>query len=192
MNDEFKQENDDIGFASTFHETQRMDSWWVVLLIGGISAWTWWGFYQQIVLGKPFGDQPASDPMMWLITVLVGLVFPIGFAMMKLVVEVRFDRLYIRFFPFTTREIMFTEIDSFQARQYAPVREYGGWGIRGARSLGSKMAYNTKGNWGVDVELENGRFVMIGSQRTNELEAALATAINSYKKRYESMEKTTH
>jgi hypothetical protein len=34
----------------------------------------------------------------------------------------------------------------------------------------------------VDVELENGRFVMIGSQKANELEDALTTAINSYNK----------
>lgn len=182
MNEEFKQEEYDMGFASTFHETQRMDSWWIVLLLGGMTLWMWWGFYQQIVLGKPFGTNPSSDLMMWVITFVFGLLFPIGFAMMKLVVEVRFDRLYIRFFPFTTREIMFTDIASFQARQYSALREYGGWGIRGARSRGSKMAYNTKGNWGVDVELENGKFVMIGSQKANELEEALTTAINTYNK----------
>jgi len=182
MDNEFKQESYDPGFTSTFHETQRMDSWWIVLLIGGIAAWSWWGFYQQIVLGEPFGDKPASDLGMWLITLGIGLVVPIGFAMMKLIVEVRFDRLYIRFFPFATREILFDDIATFQARLYAPIREYGGWGIRGAAMKSRKMAYNTKGNWGVDVELKDGRFVMIGSQKANELEEAIATAIQIHGK----------
>ena len=180
MNDEFKQESYDPGFASTFQETQRMDSWWIVLLIGGMTLWMWWGFYQQIVLGKPFGNNPSSDPMMWVITLSIGLLVPIGFAMMKLVVEVRFDRLYIRFFPFTTREIMFDDIAAFQARQYAAIREYGGWGIRGAAMKSRKMAYNTKGNWGVDVELKNGRFVLIGSQKANELEEAITIAMKNH------------
>lgn len=182
MDDEFKQENYDPGFASTFHETQRMDQWWVVLLIGGTAVWMWYGFYQQIVLGNPFGDNPSSDLMMWLITIGIGIIFPIGFVMMKLTVEVRFNRLYIRFYPFTTREILFDDIATFQARLYAPIREYGGWGIRGVFRNAHKMAYNTKGDWGVDVELENGRFVMIGSQKANELEDALTIAMKTYKK----------
>jgi len=182
MDDKFKQESYDPGFASTFHETQRMDSWWIVLLIGGLTIWTWYGFYQQIVLGNPVGNKPASDIGMWFITIGMGIIFPVGFAMMKLVVEVRFDRLYIRFFPFTTREIMFDEITDFQARLYAPIREYGGWGIRGFSTKSHKMAYNTKGNWGVDVELTDGRTVLIGSQKANELEDALTIAIDNYKK----------
>ncbi len=180
MDKEFKQVSYSPGFTSTFHETQRMDQWWIILLIGSITAWMWWGFYQQIVLGKPFGNNPSPDWMMWLLAFGVGLVVPIGFAMMKLIIEVRSDRLYIRFYPITTREIMFSDIASFQSRLYAPIREYGGWGIRGLTLKSHKMAYNTKGNWGVDVELKDGRFVMLGSQKANELEDALTIAMENY------------
>jgi len=180
MNDEFKQKHYDPGFNSTFHETQRMDQWWIVLLIGGTAVLVWWGFYQQIVLGNPFGSKPASDTGMWLLAISMGLLFPIGFALMKLVVEVRYDRLYVRFFPFTTREIMFDEIAAAQARLYAPIREYGGWGIRGISRNGAKMAYNAKGSWGVEVELKDGRLIMIGSQKANELEEALTIAMKGY------------
>ena len=41
-----------------------------------------------------------------------------------------------------------------EARTYAPLREYGGWGIRG---LSRKRAYNVSGNRGVELSLVDGR-----------------------------------
>lgn len=54
-----------------------------------------------------------------------------------------------------------------QARTYRPLREYGGWGIRWGGK--GRMAYNVSGSEGVEVELLDGRTVMVGSRRPDEL-----------------------
>ncbi len=69
-------------------------------------------------------------------------------------------------FPFKKEAIPFSEIAKCDARQYSPIKEYGGWGIR----YGTKgMAYNVSGDRGVQLELTNGKRLLIGSQRSEEL-----------------------
>ncbi len=65
------------------------------------------------------------------------------------------------------------EIRAADARRYRPFREFGGWGIRG---VGAKRALNMRGSEGVELTVHRrGRdgTVMIGSQRSGELELAL-------------------
>ncbi len=59
--------------------------------------------------------------------------------------EFREDGFYYRFVPFHLRwhRIDKRDIISISIRKYSPIREYGGWGIRG---LFPPKAYNTKGN----------------------------------------------
>jgi hypothetical protein len=57
---------------------------------------------------------------------------------------------------------------------YSSLRDYGGWGIR----YGSKgKAYNVSGSRGVRLELSNGKRLLIGSQRPEELSEAVAAAL---------------
>jgi hypothetical protein len=69
--------------------------------------------------------------------------------------------------------IPISEIISAEARAYRPVRDYGGWGIRG---FGRRRALNARGNLGVLVTRQDGSTLMIGSQRPRELLEALARA----------------
>jgi hypothetical protein len=84
--------------------------------------------------------------------------------------------LYVRFFPIHMwyQKIGFDEIATVYARTYQPLGEFGGWGIRKGR--GGK-AYNVSGNQGVQLELKNGKKLLIGSQRSNELAAQLQEAM---------------
>ena len=54
------------------------------------------------------------------------------------------------------------EIENVYPREYSPVAEYGGWGIRYGKS-GS--AYNMRGNRGIQLELKNGKEFLIGTQQ---------------------------
>jgi len=58
-----------------------------------------------------------------------------------------------------------------EARTYRAVAEYGGWGVKGWSKR--KVAYNVKGDRGVELRLKNGNSVMLGSQRAEDLEAAI-------------------
>jgi hypothetical protein len=92
---------------------------------------------------------------------------------MKLSVRVDDEALHIRFFPLVKRHIRLEEIARWEARTYRPLLEYGGWGIR----CGWKgMAYNVSGNRGVQLELANGKRLLIGSQRPEELAEAISQA----------------
>jgi hypothetical protein len=161
---------------ATFREVQRFRQWWIWLLVYGIAIFAWVGFVQQIVLGQPFGANPAPDWAMWLIWVLFGIGFPLFFHALKLVVEVLEDSIHIRYIPLASRKIPFHEINRFEARTYGPIREYGGWGIRWWGK--HRLAYSVSGDRGVELTLDGGRRVMIGSQRSEELAWAIARALD--------------
>jgi hypothetical protein len=161
---------------ATFREVQRIRQWWIWLLVYGIAIFAWYGFIQQMVLGQPFGSNPAPDLAMWLIWALFGLGFPLFFRSLKLVVEVLADSVHIRYVPLASRKIPFQEIERFQPRTYSPIREYGGWGIRWWGK--NRRAYNVSGDRGVELTLDGGRRVMMGSQRPEELAQAIARALD--------------
>ncbi len=162
-----------------FHEDQRFRHWWVWLMVYGVAAIQWWGFIQQIALGKPWGNNPGPDWMMWLFWVLFGIGLPVFFHILRLTVEVTPEHIFVGYRPLTKRIIRLSDVTRVEARTYKAIREYGGYGLRGTSR---NMAYNVSGNQGVELTLSDGRRVMIGSQRA----AELALAIDSSRRRYHS------
>ena len=68
--------------------------------------------------------------------------------------------------PFVNKQIPFTDIESWTVRSYKPILEYGGWGIR----WGLKgTAYNVTGNKGLQLVLNSGKKILIGTQKDIEL-----------------------
>lgn len=93
---------------------------------------------------------------------------------MTLTVEVRPEGLYIRFkLLWPERMIPYSQIVNVEAKRYRPILEYGGWGVRGI----PVKAFNVSGNRGVLLTLANGRTLMIGSQRPDQLAAALQAGV---------------
>ncbi|MFN2202162.1 MAG: DUF6141 family protein [Caldilineaceae bacterium] len=158
-----------------FREEQRFRGPWLWLIIAFVAGLQWWGFYRQIVLGKPWGNNPAPDWMMVLLWLAFGIGLPLLFFLFELVVTVNASAVEIRFSPVVRRTIPLTEIAKVEARTYAPLKEYGGWGIR--VGLSGKRAYNISGNEGVELTLTDGRKVLIGSKRSKELAQIIASAM---------------
>ena len=156
-----------------FREEQAFRQWWVMLLIGFVAALQWWGFIQQIVLGKPWGSNPAPDWMMVLLWLLIGIGLPVFFVCLKLIVTVTDEAIDVHYRPLTRRTIQIADVALVRARTYSPLREYGGWGIRG---MGSNRAYSVSGDRGVELTLVDGRKVLIGSRRADALADAIAAA----------------
>ena len=150
-----------------FREEQRFSQWWVWLLVAVVAAAAWWPFIQQIVLAKPFGEDPAPDWGVWLITMVMGLGLPLLFGSIRLRIEVTAEQVVIRYRPFIRRSIRLADIEQAAARAYHPVKEYGGWGLKGW-SL-RNIAYNVSGHQGVQLVLKDGRRILLGSQRAEEL-----------------------
>ena len=158
-----------------FKEEQRFNQLWVLIIVFIPVGLAWYAAIQQLLLHKPFGSHPAPDLLLWVIWVVFGVLFPIFFFSVKLSTEVRYDGIYIRFFPFHRefRTLPFEAIKKYEVREYSPLREYGGYGIRYGRS---GKAYNVSGKKGVQLELVSGRKILIGSRKADELAEAIRTA----------------
>lgn len=122
-------------------------------------------------------DSPELIWIAWAAVLLIifSIVISIVLIIVKLETEVRSDGLYVRFSPFHTDYKKFTSdsISEYYICRYKPLREYGGRGIRFGKN---GKAYNMSGNKGVQLVLKNGRRLLIGSQKPQEL----AEAINSF------------
>jgi hypothetical protein len=154
----------------SFREAQRFSQPWLWGLVLIAPAVFLYAFVQQLILGKPFGENPMSDGLLIVMGLLIGGGLPWLFYSARLVTEVRTDGLYVRFSPFhrRPRRIAPEEIASCEARTYRAIREYGGWGIHSGRS---GRAYNVRGDRGVQLVLRDGRRLLIGSQCADELAA---------------------
>jgi hypothetical protein len=156
-----------------FSETQKFRQWWLWLIILGTNV------IIILVLGgilKSDADiKDMSGTELFLVT-LVGPVVSILFLIIpKLETRIQEDGIYVRFFPFhlSFRHYSWTDISKAYVRKYSPLREYGGWGIR--FGFGNGKAFNVRGNNGLQIEFNNKRKLLIGTNKPEELEAVLKT-----------------
>ncbi len=150
---------------------QRLAPWVFILAFtaGGLAL-----LFVQSVLGRPVGGNPTSDGVLILIVGIFSLALPGLLIGMKLEIVTNFDGVRVRFWPFVNRLIRYEEIETAVAKTYSPIREYGGWGVRG---FGKRVAYNARGNQGVLLTLKDGATIMLGTQKPTELEAAITVGM---------------
>ena len=157
---------------TNFKETQYFRQKWLWIIILFFPVFSGYGIYEQLINGNVIGDKPMSDAGLIAFSIIVGIGLPLAFYTMKLKTRVSEKGLYYQFFPIHIKErvILFEDIESFKARTYSPIKEFGGWGIR--YGFESK-AYNVSGDQGVQIILKNKRKVLFGSQNHKQLEKAM-------------------
>lgn len=162
------------GTPPLFLEVQRFKQWifWVPVL--AIVAVVWWQFVQQVVLGHPQGEEPVPNWLAWTFTILFGVGLPIFVWKVRLITEVRPGEVTVRLVPFRTMAIPTGQISKGAVRQYSAFREYGGWGVKTSRLNG--RAYCAYGDQGVQLLVADKDLILIGSQRSQELLAAIQMA----------------
>ncbi|PQJ80922.1 hypothetical protein BTO18_05610 [Polaribacter porphyrae] len=87
--------------------------------------------------------------------------------------------MHYQFFPFhwKLKLITWDKISTAYVRIYDPIGDYGGWGLKGG-TLWSKSkgrAINVSGDIGIQLELKNGKKLLIGTQKKSEAERVLET-----------------
>jgi hypothetical protein len=169
------------GDEAVFREEQRFLQPWLWVLILVAAGFAWFAFVYELFRSLSPDEEGGQMWITVLVWVLVGLGLPALFFFCRLVVEVRSDGLYYRYYPFHRRKhrIAWDEIKTAEARTYSPIKEYGGWGIRGAWKKGVGKAYNVYGNRGLQLELVDGRRILFGSQEADELASAVKKAIDA-------------
>jgi len=146
-----------------FREAQKFGQWWFWLILAITGLIPLYGIYKQLILGKEFGNNPASDLGLVIIAISVfGLIVLIR--LVKLETEIDRDGIGIRFFPFFQKEFKWEDIAGARVVNYG-LQE--GWGIR----LGTKFGtlYNISGKMGLALEMKSGKKYCIGTQKEDEL-----------------------
>lgn len=153
-----------------FREAQRFRVWSFLVPVLIVMGVVWWQFVEQVMLDQPRGSDSLPAWTAWILLILFGIGFPAFAAVVRLVTEVRPGELTVRLIPFRTKRVSIRDIKSAMVREYLARKEFGGWGIRVGRN---GRAYNASGNMGVQLTLTNEDRILIGSQRSEELLAAL-------------------
>jgi hypothetical protein len=127
-----------------------------------------YGIFQQKILDIPFGNNPVSSTTLFVISLIpIGIIYMMQKTYM--ITKVYTDGISVRIKPFQLKPVFFSfeEVEKMYSREYKPIREYGGWGIRFGKN---GKAYNMGGNMGFQLILSNGKKVLIGSRRPFEIE----------------------
>ncbi|HXB91099.1 MAG TPA: hypothetical protein VNU72_02370, partial [Puia sp.] len=127
----------------------------------------------QVISHQPFGNKPMGNST--LLAVTAGMVlFTILFASFGLATMIQKDGIYIKFFPFhlSFRHYAWDQLSKSYIREYSPIMEYGGWGVRFG-VFGNGKAYNVSGKMGLQLEFTDGRKLLIGTNKADELEMTL-------------------
>lgn len=145
-----------------FQETQRPPvQVMAVLAVAGLVA-AGWGIWLSVRLGH-FVWRPFLGPAVALLAI----------AMLRMTTTVEAQHIRVVVFPFPRKTFRFGDIDRAEPVTYRPLLHYGGWGWRWGKG---GMAYTMRGNRGVRIHLRNGKTVLVGSQRPEELVAAIEAA----------------
>lgn len=161
---------------NVFLEKQFIRRWWLFMLILAVIL---------IVVGTSYyaseGADDATSMTVSIISLLIAI--PIVFALLFLRLDTRIDEkgifTYFRPLGFTRKFFPWNEISDCYIRSYSPIKEYGGWGMRG---LGSKSkAYNVAGNRGIQIVTTEGKKFLVGTQEPKNAQKI----INQYFKKKE-------
>ncbi len=150
----------DVQSNVTFREVQSASKWiWSIALIYVFCIWATSGLNKAEVIGS-----------LIVMTSVLGL-FAVLLLVTKQITEVRNDGIYIKRIPWqrSYRAIQFGDIAHVEARAYGVLFEYYGWVFR-------TRVYHVIGNRGVQLLLWDGKHIIIGSQRPDELADAIRLA----------------
>ncbi len=159
-----------------FKESQRFRQpwvWGIVLLTVAVIILL---FVMQFALNAPDTGDDAPLFILILIPLILAGTIPL-LLLTRLDTEIRRDGVYYRFPPFINKIhiLRWEDIKECHVRKYSPIGEYGGWGYRvGGKKAG--VACNISGNMGLQLELKNGKKILLGTKKPVEMEEALKKA----------------
>ena len=158
-----------------FKEEQRFTQGWIWYVIV-ICIWGPVLFPVYSLMNERGNDSADIWELLFVLflVIFLALGFTWLFVKMKLMLEINTDGIRFKFFPFHLKykDIKKEEIERFEVRTYRPVSEYGGWGIKGGKKS-KGMAYNVRGNIGLQLYLKTGKKILFGTQKKQAIERAM-------------------
>jgi hypothetical protein len=156
-----------------FTERQKFKQWWVWLILLSLNGILLFGVFKQVIGGQQFGDKPAGNTELLILSGLL-LLFTLLFFNLRLDTIIKQDGIYVRFFPFHLKFKYFSwdSMTKTYVRNYSPLTEYGGWGLRFG-FFGKGTAYNVSGDKGLQLEFTDNKKLLIGTNKPEELTETL-------------------
>ena len=137
-----------------FTEKQRFNQWWLWLLLAVSLA------VPAILLFKE--ESEKSGGFSGLIIILSVIII---FVVLRMTTVVTKENIQLTYFPFVNKTINLADIETMKVINYGFV---GGWGIRFWTQYGT--VYNVRGNKGLHIKFKNGKQLVIGTQKPQELQ----------------------
>ncbi|HZK64135.1 MAG TPA: DUF6141 family protein [Puia sp.] len=165
-----------MGTQTFFSEKQRFRQTWLWIILIALDAYFLFAVFKRVIGKNSFGDKPMSNEVL-LFTIGTMLFLPLFFYILRLDTEINSNGIYIRFFPFhlSYKKYAWDEIEACFVRQYNPIAEYGGWGIR-LGLFGKGRAFNVSGNKGIQLVFKNDKKLLIGTSKPEEALEAIKKA----------------
>ena len=159
-----------MGKEILFNETQKFRQWWlwvIMLFVFGIIAFVAF----KIIKGEELKDK---TPLILVGSCVLFILIPTVLLLlnMKLETQVTEKGIYVRFYPFhaSFKEYKWNSISKSFVRQYDPIGEFGGWGLR----IGpAGKAFNVSGDKGLHLEFNDNKKLLIGTNKPDEMKEAL-------------------
>lgn len=149
----------------TFYEKQSFRQWWI------------WGlliFVLAYMIYNAFENHDYFSTSELIFSIAVPILIMILFFVIKL--ETKIDELGIRVrlfpFHFQFKYFPWKSIHKAYIREYSPITEYGGWGLRFGM-FGKGKAYNISGNQGLQIVFKDQKKLLIGTQKSVEMKKFL-------------------
>ena len=158
-----------------FIEEQSFKKWWLLIII----LISFVGVLFPFLFMKEESLEIESETFLGITITFITMFLTFGFIYsIKLNTKINEQGIFYRYFPihFSKKFIPWNEIDSCAIRKYNSFSEYGGYGYR-IRLFGKNKgkALNTGGNIGIQLELKNGKKLLIGTHKQQEVETVLRT-----------------
>lgn len=148
---------------AVFHEKQKFTQWWLWVLLIVIGILPIIGIFSHLVFPEAEAEN-MMDSSTTIIFAAVMVFVILLFLFMNLQTDIDKNEIKITFFPFIKKRIEWKDVKKAEVINYGFV---GGWGIRLFTDYGA--VFNTRGNKGLALELQNGKRLVIGTQKEEEL-----------------------
>lgn len=146
-----------------YQEKQKFNQPFVWIILVFFLIFQIYIIYQQIFLKSPVTNNPLPNPIL-IITTISPLVMIVAIIFIRLETEINETGIVFGFVPFSKRRINWEEVQQAEVIDYGFI---GGWGLRFTFKYGT--VYNVRGRYGLSILLKNGKKLMIGTQKQEEL-----------------------
>jgi hypothetical protein len=149
--------------VKVFKEYQRFTQTWllVLLIISTVVP-------LLIIVNEYIEDKTSFTLLEFVFTISLLLLAPAILFLFKLSTRIDEQGIHYKFFPvhLTFKTIEWKTISKAYVRTYDAITEYGGWGLKGGffwkKSKGE--AINVSGDIGIQLELKDGKKILIGTK----------------------------